>query len=91
MLLAPEPHERVLHDVLGVRQLPDKLAGEEDEPGCQFRETNFPIFMSDDIFHDLFYGLLITRRRQLMFLSSRFVWRAQAASLHFSAACEKTV
>ena len=32
----------------------DELAGEKDKPRRQFRETNFPIFMSDDILHDLF-------------------------------------
>ena len=54
MLLAPETNKCVLHDVLGVRGGADKLAGEQDKPRCQFRETNFPIFMSDDILHDLF-------------------------------------
>src|SRR5205807_2658973 len=54
MLFAPEPDERVLDDVLGVRGSADKLAGKEDKPRPQFRETNFPFFfMSDDIFHDL--------------------------------------
>ena len=54
MLFAPEADERVLDDVLGVRGSADKLAGKENEPRPQLRETNFPIFfMSDDIFHDL--------------------------------------
>ena len=57
MFLAPEANESVLDDVLGIRQLPNKLAGEQDKPRCQFRETNFPIFMSDNILHDLFNGL----------------------------------
>ena len=54
MFFAPETNESVLHDVLGVRQLPHELAGEEDKPWRKFRETNFPIFMSDDILQDLF-------------------------------------
>jgi hypothetical protein len=53
MLFAPEADERVLDDVLGVRGSADKLAGKEDQPRPQLRETNFPIFMSDDILHDL--------------------------------------
>ena len=57
MLLAPETNERVLDDVLGIRAGADELAGEKDKPRCQFRETNFPIFMSDNILHDLFNGL----------------------------------
>ena len=55
MLLAPETDERVLDDVLRVRDGADELAGEEDKARPQFCETNFPIlFMSCDIFHDLF-------------------------------------
>jgi hypothetical protein len=54
MLLAPETNERVLDDVLGIRAGADKLAGKQDKPRPQLRETNFPIFMSDDILHDLF-------------------------------------
>ena len=53
MLFAPEADERVLDDVFGVRGSADKLAGKEDEPRAQLRETAFPIFMSDNIFHDL--------------------------------------
>ena len=55
MLLSPEADERVLDDVLRVRDRADELAGEKDKARPQFRETNFPIlFMSGDIFHDLF-------------------------------------
>ena len=55
MLFAPEPNESVLDDVLGIRDRADELAGKENEPRPEFRETNFPIFiMSSDIFHDLF-------------------------------------
>ena len=55
MLFSPEPDESFLNDVLGVCDRADKLAGKQDEPRPQFRETDFPtFFMSDDIFHDLF-------------------------------------
>ena len=55
MLFAPELDESFLDNVLGVGELPDELAGEQDEPWPQFRKTDFPIFfMSDDILHDLF-------------------------------------
>lgn len=54
MLLAPKADESVLDDVLGIRAGADELAGKQDQPRRKFRETNFPIFMSDDILHDLF-------------------------------------
>ncbi len=53
MLFAPEAHEGFLHDVLRVRERADKLAREKHEPGSGFRETEFPIFISGDILHDL--------------------------------------
>jgi hypothetical protein len=55
MLLAPKLDESFLDNVFGVGELADKLAGEQDKPWPQFRETDFPIFfMSDDILNDLF-------------------------------------
>lgn len=32
----------------------NELSREKDEAGRGFRETEFPIFMNGDIFHDLF-------------------------------------
>ena len=53
VLLAPEAHESFLDDVFRVGDGPDELPGEKDQPGREFGEANFPIFMRSDIWHDL--------------------------------------
>ena len=53
MLFAPETDERFLDDVLRIRDRTDELPGEQDQPGREFGEAGFPIFMSSDIVHDL--------------------------------------
>src|SRR3954465_4178140 len=70
MLFAPEFDERVLHDVFGIGDRLDELAGKENEAGRGFGKTNLPIFISGDILHDLPKGLSDTRRRQLAILSN---------------------
>lgn len=64
MLLAPKLDERVLNDVLGIGDGLHELPRKQNEPRRDFGKTNFPIFISGDILHDLSKGLSLTRRRQ---------------------------
>ena len=54
MLPTPEAHECFLHNVFRIRARLHPLPGEENEPGRELRKTFFPIFMTNDILHDLF-------------------------------------
>ena len=53
MLFAPEADESFLDDVFGISDRTHELPGKENKSRCSFGETNFPIIMSSDIFHDL--------------------------------------
>jgi hypothetical protein len=53
MLFAPEANKRFLDDVLGVGRSADPLPCEKHQARCMLAKTGFPIFMSDDILHDL--------------------------------------
>jgi hypothetical protein len=54
MLSPPEAHECFLDDVFGVGTRSHPLPGEKNQPGRELRKTFFPIFMANDIVHDLF-------------------------------------
>ena len=53
MLFAPETDKCILDDVLGIGRSADPLPCEKHKAGCKLAKTGFPIFMSDDILHDL--------------------------------------
>ena len=53
MLFPPETNKCFLDNVLGVRRGADPLPGEKHQAGGVLAKTGFPIFMSDDILHDL--------------------------------------
>src|SRR5437870_10505919 len=77
-IASPESNKSVLYHGLGISCTPDPLPGEQDQPGREFRKTDFPIFMSGDILHDPSRSLLLRRRQHLNLSMPRKIYLAGA-------------
>ena len=85
-IASPEADESILHHILGVRCTSDPLPGEQDQTRCQFRKTDFPIFMSGDILHDPSRSLLLRRRQPLnLFIAGKVFFVAALCTISLSA------